>query len=236
MNITNEDIMKQLKLSRRLPKIKQEIITQEIITNKAKAEKIIIGDRELQQAADDFRVKHNLLTTTDTIQWLEENNLDLDDFEAIIYQDLLTDKLGNHLFEDQVEAYFYEHQIDYQQAIIYQIILNDFDLAMELFFGIQEGEFSFWEIARKYIQDPELRRYSGYQGILQRTELKPEIAAAVFAAKPPQILKPISVKKHTYLIFIEEIIQPKLGKKLRVKIRQKLYKQWLDQQFKKLSI
>ena len=236
MNITNEDIIKQLKLSRRLPKIKQEIITQQIIANKAKKEKINIGDRELQTAADNFRVKNNLLTTADTIQWLEENNLDLDDFETIIYQDLLADKLAKHLFDAQVEAYFYEHQIDYQQTIIYKIVLDNYDLAIELFFGIQEGEFSFWEMARQYIQDPELRRRGGYQGILRRAELKPEISAAVFGAKPPQILKPISIEKNTHLIFVEEIIPPELDEKLREKIRQKLSKQWLHQQLQKLTI
>lgn len=230
MNITNEDIVKQLKLSRRFSKIKQEIITQQIIAKKAEEEKIIISDRELQKAADNFRVTNNLLTTADTMRWLEENNLDLDDFEVIIYQDLLANKLAKHLFDDRVEAYFYEHLIDYQQAIIYKIVLDDFDLAMELFFGIQEGEFSFWDIAHKYIQDRELRRCGGYQGVLRRTELKPELSAAVFAAKPPQILKPISVDKYTYLIFVEEIIQPQLNENLREKIIQKLYERWLNQQ------
>ena len=234
MNITNEDIIKQLKLSCGLPKIKQEIITQQIIANKAKAEKISVSDRELQQTADDFRVKHNLLTTADTIQWLEENNLDLDDFETIIYQELLGTNLAKHLFDNQVEAYFYEHQIDYQQTIIYEIILDNYDLAIELFFGIQEGEFSFWDIAHQYIQDQELRRCGGYQGILQRTELKPEISAAVFAAKAPQILKPISIEKSTHLIFVEEIIQPELDKKIREKIRQQLYQQWLNQETTKM--
>ena len=134
LNITNEDILKQLKLSRRLPKIKQEIITQQIIAKKAAAEKITISDRELQKAADNFRITNNLLTAADTMRWLEINNLDLDDFETIIYQDLLATKLAKHLFDDRVEAYFYEHQIDYQQAIVYEIVLDDFDLAMELFF------------------------------------------------------------------------------------------------------
>ena len=235
LNITNEDILKQLKLSRRFPKIKQEIITQQIITKKAAAEKIIISDRELQKAADNFRITHNLLTAADTMRWLEVNNLDLDNFETIIYQDLLASKLANYLFDDRVEAYFYEHQIDYQQAIIYEIVLDDFDWAIELFYGIQEDEFSFWDIAHKYIQNEELRRRGGYQGFLLRTHLKPEIAAAVFAATPPQILKPISLDKYTHLIFVEEIMQPELDTNLREQIIQKLYEQWLQQQLDKLS-
>ncbi|ELS05075.1 hypothetical protein Xen7305DRAFT_00048140 [Xenococcus sp. PCC 7305] len=230
MNITNDDILKQLKLSRRFSTIKREIITQQIVTKKVQEEKIIIDDRESQEAADHFRIAHNLLTATDTMQWLEEHNLNLDDFETIIYQDLLADKLAKFLFESQVENYFYEHQIDYQQAIIYEIVLDDFDLAIELFFGIQEGELSFWDLAHKYIRDRELRRCGGYKGILKRSELKPEISAAVFAAKPPQILKPINIDKQTYLVFVEEIIQPELDDKLRETIIQDLYEQWLQQQ------
>ena len=230
MNITNEDIIRQLKLSLEFSKIKKKIITQEIIKQKVQEEQIIISDRELQKAADTYRVNNNLLTADATMNWIEKNNLDLDDFETIIYQDLLVTKLAKHLFNDQIEAYFYEHQIDYQQAAIYEIILDNFDLAMELYFGIQEKEFSFWEIARQYIRDLELRRCRGYQGILKRTELKPEISAAVFAAKPPQIIKPITVDKQTYLILVEEIIQPELNENLRQEIRQKLYEQWLQQE------
>ena len=234
LNITNEDILKQLKLSRRISKIKQEIITQQIIAKKAAAEKIIISDFELQKAADNFRMNNNLLTAADTMRWLEVNNLDLDNFETIIYQDLLANKLAKHLFEDQVKADFYEHQIAYQQAIIYEIVLDDFDLAIELFCGIQEKEFSFWDIAHQYIENEELRRCGGYQGVLLRTQIKPEISAAVFAAKPPQILKPISIDKYSHLIFVEEILQPELDKNLREKIILKLYEQWLKQQLEKL--
>jgi hypothetical protein len=47
---------------------------------------------------------------------------------------------------------------------MYEIVLDDEDLAMELFYGIQEGEMSFYEVAHQYIQDMELRRKGGYRG------------------------------------------------------------------------
>jgi parvulin-like peptidyl-prolyl isomerase len=50
---------------------------------------------------------------------------------------------------------------------------------------------------------------------LRRKELKPEISAAVFAAAPPQVLKPILSAKGLHLILVEEIIQPQLDDKLR---------------------
>ena len=53
---------------------------------------------------------------------------------------------------------------------MYEVVLDDFDLAMELFYALVEGEMSFHEIAHQYIQDTELRRKGGYRGILKRAD------------------------------------------------------------------
>ncbi|WP_287726730.1 peptidylprolyl isomerase [Microcystis sp. M061S2] len=66
---------------------------------------------------------------------------------------------------------------------------------------------SFHDVTRKYIEDKELRRQGGYLGVQRRQDLKPEISAAVFATKPPQLLKPIVKAKGISLILVEEIIQ-----------------------------
>jgi len=119
---------------------------------------------------------------------------------------------------------------------MYEVVLDDEDLAMELFYGIQEGEMSFYEVAHQYIQDTELRRKGGYRGIVRRKELKPEISAAVFAAKPPQVLKPIVTSSGVNLILVEEIIQPELDNKLRYQILSDLFAGWLKQQIEQLEV
>jgi parvulin-like peptidyl-prolyl isomerase len=118
---------------------------------------------------------------------------------------------------------------------MYEVVLDDEDLAMELFYGIQEGEMSFYEVAHQYIQDTELRRKGGYRGIVRRKELKPEISAAVFAVKPPQVLKPIVTSSGVNLIWVEEIIQPELDDKLRSQIMFDLFSEWLKQQTEQIE-
>ena len=105
--------------------------------------------------------------------------------------------------------------------------MEDRDLALELFYAFEEGEITFSEIARLYIEDPELRRAGGYQGVRHRVDFRPEVAAAVFAASPPQILKPITSPKGIYLIWVEEIIQPELDENLREEIIAELFTDWL---------
>ena len=105
-----------------------------------------------------------------------------------------------------------------------------------MFYCLQEGEISFSEVARQYIEHPEIRRAGGYQGVRRRQDFRPEIAAAVFAAQPPQIIKPIVTAKGVHLIWVEEIIQPTLDEQLRAKIMGDLFGAWLKQQVAKLEI
>jgi parvulin-like peptidyl-prolyl isomerase len=125
--------------------------------------------------------------------------------------------------------------LDYAGVVMYEVVLDDEDLAIELFYGIQEGEMSFYEVAHQYIQDTELRRKGGYRGIVRRKELKPEISAAVFAAKPPQVLKPIVTSSGVNLILVEEIIQPELDDKLSSQIMFNLFDEWLQQQIEQVE-
>jgi parvulin-like peptidyl-prolyl isomerase len=230
ITISSEDILHQVKLSCKIPSLIEKIVTRKIITSAAAEAGIKVETEELQKAADNIRLLGKLKSADDTWAWLQKHGLSLDDFEELIYNNVISGKLAQHLFADKVEPFFVEHQLNYVGVIMYEVVLDDEDLAMELFYAVQEGEMSFYEVAHQYIQDTELRRKGGYQGIVRRKELKPEISAAVFAAAPPQVFKPIVSAKGLHLIWVEEIIQPQLDDKLRYQIISDLFISWLNQQ------
>ncbi|MDJ0734769.1 MAG: peptidylprolyl isomerase [Nostocaceae cyanobacterium] len=236
MMITKEDILHQVKLSCKIPEIIEEIVTRKVITTAVAEADIKVEIEELQKAADQIRFINQLNSADDTWSWLEKHGLSLDDFEETVYTNLISGKLASHLFADKVEPYFFENQLDYTGAIMYEVVLDDEDLAIELFYAIQEGEMSFYDVAHKYIQDKELSRKCGYLGKVQRKDLKPEISAPVFAAKPPQLLKPIITSKGVHLILVEEIIQPELNNMLRMQIISDLFTGWLKQQVDNVEI
>jgi parvulin-like peptidyl-prolyl isomerase len=95
---------------------------------------------------------------------------------------------------------------------------------------------SFNDVTDKYIEDKELRRQGGYLGVQRRQDLKPEISAAVFATKPPQLLKPIVKAKGISLILVEEIIQPELDDQLRYQIVSELFGEWIINQIESVSV
>lgn len=236
LNISQEDIIHKLKLSCQMPGVLEAVATETIIAKAVLEAEITVTPEEIQDEADRVRFEQRLVKAADTWAWLKKYHLSLDDFEASIQTNILSRKLAHFLFANKVEHFFYQHQLDYVAAVTYEVILEDRDLALELFYALQEGEISFPQIARSYIQNPELRRAGGYQGIRHRRDFRPEIAATIFAANPPQVLKPITTQKGVYLIWVEEIIQPQLDEQMRFQIQQELFSGWLKQQIDQLEI
>ena len=236
LKIDRTNIINHLKLSSQLNRVLEGVATCKIIESKAAQLEIDLSDAELQQAADDFRLFHNLHNIEATWQWLESNHLSMDDFEVLIRTNTITKKLADRLFSDRVQSKFYQDRLDYAGAAIYEVVLDDEDLAIELFCALQEGEMSFHDLARKFETDPARRRSGGYCGVVQRQNLKPEISAAVFAASPPQLLKPIVTSMGVHLILVEEIIEPQLNEDLHNQIMTTLFSQWLQEQLAEVQI
>ena len=229
MMITKEDILQQIKISCKIPEIIEQIISRKIITEAVAEAGIKVEFEDLQKIANQIRLMNQLHSADDTWSWLEKHGLTLDDYEEMVYYNLISGKLVTHLFADKVEPYFFENQLNYSSAVIYEIILDDEDLAIELFYAIKEGEMSFFDVAHQYIQDKELSRKCGYLGKVQRQDLKPEISAAVFAVESPQLLKPIISSKGVHLILVEEIVQSELDNVLRLQIMSDLFSDWIKE-------
>lgn len=237
ITITEKELLHHLKLSCQLPSLIKEVVTKKIVKQLAESARVEIETEELQEAADSWRKINQLQSANETMTWLRSHHLCVDDFEEIISNKLIYNKLAESQLSDLVKPYFFEHQLDYTSAIIYEVILDDLDVAIELFYAIKEEEISFYEVVRQYIQDPELNRKLGYRPHVRRQDLKPEIAAAVMAANPPTLLEPIQTTLGVHLILVEEIIKPHLDERLRASIlRERLIPQWLEAQVQQVEV
>jgi parvulin-like peptidyl-prolyl isomerase len=232
-SISAEDVLSQVKLLRQFPSIREAIISREIIAETAKKVNIEITAEEIQLSADQFRKANNLQRSETTLAWLKYQGLSLENFETMIHDSSLRFKLASHLFAEQAEAYFINHQLEYTSVVLYEVVLEDEDVAIELFYSLNEEEVTFFEVAQRYIQDPELRRRGGYRGTLKRTDLLSEISSAVFACTPPQLLKPILTAHGIHLIYVEETSQPDF-KDIRNNIILSLFSEWLKQESQKI--
>jgi parvulin-like peptidyl-prolyl isomerase len=230
ITISTDEIIHQVKLSRQIPTIVEGILARKAIARAAKEMGISAETEELQKAADAIRLMSDLFSSEATWAWLEKHHLSIDEFEELVSTNVISAKLAQHMFAEQVEPFFVNHQLDYAQAVVYEVILSDEDQAMGLFYEIQEGALNFHTVAHERIQDISLRRAGGYLGLKRRSDLKPVFSAAVFAATPPQVLKPIITSQGAHLILVEEIIQAELNDTLRQTILADLFNTWLKQE------
>ncbi|WP_310488565.1 peptidylprolyl isomerase [Chamaesiphon sp. VAR_69_metabat_338] len=228
MSITSQDLLYQVKISGKIPELLQSILQRQVLEETARELQIEISAEELQAGADRFRSINQLSTIAATQQWLADRLLTIDDFENLVMSNVLVEKVAQHLFAHKVAPYFHQHLLDYTSAIISEIVLTDKTLALELFYAIQEGDMSFADVARTYGQSLEIQRQYGYLGAVSRQHMSPEISAAVFAAAPPQLLKPIEVNKKVHLIFVEEANLPQLSAELHSQIMMQLFQEWLQ--------
>lgn len=236
ITITEQDILQQVKLSCQIPTLVEAIITRKVINDAAAEARIKVETEELQQAADQLRLMSKLNNADETFAWLKQHSLSVDDFEDLVYNNTISGKLAAHLFADKVEPWFYENQLQYAGAFIYEVILDDEELAMELYYELKERETNFAEIAYQYIEEKELKRKGGYVGMVKRQAMKPEISAKVFACTDPQILKPIVTSQGIHLIKVEELVQPQLDARLRYQILSDLFGEWVKKQVQKIEV
>jgi parvulin-like peptidyl-prolyl isomerase len=223
-------IVDESRMSGKVSELMRGASCRQIINEEAKKIGIKPTESELQAAADNLRMTDRLVTVEATERWLAANFISVGDFEQIVSDRLTTTKLAQHLFADRVEPFFYQNLLEYSSATLYEVVLTDRYIAMEIFYAIQEGDLNFADVAHQYITDPELNRRGGYLGTIERKQLHPEISAAVFASQPPQTIAPVTTDLGCHLIRVVEIIQPQLNSILYQQILMELFDRWLAQQ------
>lgn len=186
--IESNEIIGFLKQEMLLKEVCQKILYQTIIERTALEKEIAVTPEEIQSEADKIRHTKRLEKASDTLSWLEDQAISADDWEAGICSQLLSKKLAAHLFNEEVEKYFAQHRLDFEQLLLYQIIVPYEQLAQELFYQIEEEEISFYQAAHCYDIDERRRYQCGYEGKIYRWSLNPAIAAAVFSAALGEIV------------------------------------------------
>jgi parvulin-like peptidyl-prolyl isomerase len=226
--IQYDEIITSLKKNIQLKEACQEILRQKIIEQAAQERGISITAEEVQTEADKLRYEHSLVKASDTLAWLTDQLITPDEWEAGIRDRLLSKKLSELLFAKEVAKFFVEKQLDFDQVLLYRIIVPYAQLAQEISYQIQEGEISFYQAAHLYDIDERRRYHCGCEGKVYRWNLKPDIAAIVFSARIGDVIGPFTIDQTSHLLMVEEFIPAELTKVRYQEILNKIFKEWLD--------
>jgi parvulin-like peptidyl-prolyl isomerase len=226
--ISSERIVDFLKQEAQIREISQRILAQQVVSEAAQERGIAVTPDEIQTEVDRQRYQMRLESAAATFAWLNEQLITPEDWETGIHKKLLAQKLAEVLFAGEVEKYFAEHRLEFEQVSLYRLSVPYEQLAQELFYQIEENEISFYEAAHLYDLEEQRRLQCGYEGRFYRWSLKPELAAAVFGANPSTIIGPIKQENSYDLFLVEEFISAELTPLIRQEIIDRLFKEWLE--------
>lgn len=227
VSVEPDEIINFLKRDIRLKEAYQKILYQKIIDKAAQERGVTVTPEEIQAEAEQERREKRLEKASDTLAWLADQMITPDDWEVGIHERLLYKKLAKFLFSKEVEKFFDQNRLNFEQVLLYQIIVADGKLAQELFYQIEEREISFYQAAHIYDIDEKRRHQCGFEGKLFRWNLKPDIAAVIFGAKIGEVLEPLKTDLGYHLVMIEEFIPAELTPQRYQEILDNIFKEWL---------
>jgi parvulin-like peptidyl-prolyl isomerase len=221
------EVVNFLKREIQLKEVYQRILYQRVINQAAQERGLTVTPEEIQAEANQLRREKRLEKASDTLAWLADQMITADDWEAGICDRLMAKKLAQFLFAKEAEKFFAQNKLDFDQILLYQIIVPYERLAHEIFYQIEEQEISFYEAAHLYDIDERRRQQCGYEGKLYRWSLKPDFAAVVFSAQLGEVIGPLTTEQGYHLLLVEEFIPAELTPERYQDIIDRMFKDWL---------
>jgi parvulin-like peptidyl-prolyl isomerase len=226
--VTPDEILRFLRKTLRIREAHDEILCQKIIDQVAQDRKIFIEPEEVQTNINQMFLEKGLEQDSDRLLWMNTQLVYTEDLEARIYDRLIRQKLSESLFFDPAESFFFEHKADFDQAVLYQIIVPYERVIDDIIHEIRLQELSFYEAAHLYDLDERRRHQCGYEGIFYRSDPYLNIAEVAFGAAPHEVIGPIRTEKGYHLLWVEEFIPAELTPQIRQEIIARMFQDWLS--------
>jgi parvulin-like peptidyl-prolyl isomerase len=225
---TNGDIITYLRRSYKFAEIAAMAERDALVLSACEQLDITVSDEELQAAGDRFRTEHKLLGASETLAWLQQQRITVEDWSDGIRIALLTSKLKEHLFGDAIDADYISNRNDYQRVALSQILVSDLPTALKLANELRVENTSFCALALSNSQGKKSQQNGGFTGISFVSELMPEIVQAITKANVSEIIGPIQTKLGYHIIRIEKWFPVELNESVREQILESFFKSWLQ--------
>ncbi len=229
VSLSREECFRGFHRHRRLVPMLRELAIEALVLRQAFAAGLSVSEKELQKAADDFRRRNQLFSAERSRQWLAEQRLSVDDFEAGLERDLLLEKFIDHTSRDCIAGRFTARQQDYARVWLQQLVVAREDVACELLSQIREEGRSLGELAREHSLDAS-RSVDGRLGMVLRCQLSPQVGDAVFSSREGDVVGPLATPSGFSLFLVEALRPAELDAATCSFIRGELFDEWLNRQ------
>lgn len=225
----DRDILSKLASYRMLPQLRRESIIDRAIAS------VSYTEAELSAALAQFYVQNQLTDDTKLQAWLEHHSMSQEFLETVFVLRLLKiEKFKHQEWNHQLDSYFLERKLAFEQAIFSLIRVEEAGVARELYYRLQEEEESFAELARKYSLGSEAKN-NGLIDKVRLSDLDLRLAQILYTSQPGQVLSPIQIEDIWVIVRLESYFPARLNEEMRQYLLNELFEQWLQKQLKELE-
>jgi putative peptide maturation system protein len=201
-----------------------------LIHEELERQPIDLTDAELQESMDKFRAAKKLFTAEETLRWLERHGMTHETLERYVAETAIVPKLRDRIATGQVEAYFSQHQSDFDTAWVARLEVADesqaHELAEQICTGAQDfcaaAERLFFEAAERGAPSPAMF------ATIDRRQAEPALRDPLFAATLGQWIGPVPVETGYVLMRVLAVVPAQLNDRTRAVIKDILFQVWLN--------
>lgn len=237
--ITEEDFIKNLKLTDEYSSLMEELLKRKVTVHAAIKRGIELSTEELQNAANAFRLSLGLHRAKDTHDWIQQMNVSVDDFENYISEQIYKNKMIEMITSDEeLGAYFKLNSPKFDTVDINHMVTDSEEKAKEIVALLEEDPDSFDELAEEFTSDDTTFERSEKLKGIRRDSLSDEISAKLFNAQIGDVIGPfhMGVKEYYEVLMVTGIHPAKLDDNARGQISKAIYEEWLQSRFQEHSI
>jgi putative peptide maturation system protein len=191
---------------------------------------LCLDDRQL--AIDAFRRRHKLYTAKETYRWMERHGMTHEKLEHYVTDEAVAAKLRDRVAVAQVSDYFESHRADFDTAYIAQLTFPEEENALLVWEQIRTGRLGFYEAAQRLFltrAEQSEKPLKDIFTVAPRRQLSPELAEAVFAAAPGEVVGPVPIDEGYVIVQVLSVVPGCLDNSTSIAIKNILFEQWLEE-------
>ncbi len=227
--MSGEEVIGLLQRHWLLPQLQKELIIDAALAT------VECSPEEIFSAYKAFYHQYQITSDQGRAEWLERNHCSLVQFEDLVLRTIKLDRFKQVTFDHKVDSYFLQRKSQLDRVIYSILQVNNFHLAQELFFRIQDGEATFAELAPQYSGGQETQT-GGLIGPQELSLPHPTLAQRLVSLKSGQLATPIQIGDRFVVIRLEQYLPAQLDSAMRKRLADELYQQWLQVQLKELIV
>ncbi|EKU96748.1 parvulin-like peptidyl-prolyl isomerase [Leptolyngbya sp. PCC 7375] len=234
-SVTEIDVLTQVRQTRQIPELTHQIQCDRLVYQLCQQLDVQISDDELQMAGNMFRSKHKLLGIPETLAWLADQQITVEDWTADIRRQLQWQKLAENLFGQALDSHYMANRDNYRRVALSQIVVSDLAMAQQIAQELQGQPTNLGALALEHSQNRLSRSQGGFVGIHYLTEFASEIIQAITDREAGDIIGPVEGNRGYHILRIEKWFPPYLNEKARQSLLQTTLQSWLDDTLQNLS-